>query len=243
MKILGIVSCMMLILTCLANDSGLQELNLSSFKISVPKEWKYIKQQGEDSFIGKIKISKLTSLTFDCSGMGYANSLIPTEQQYLNNKEWDKHFFYKVGVTYTANFNLHNAKMELMKEKGISDSSLVHVEADPVYETVITIHQPTPKQKIKYPKADYIADMIYRDSTIQVPIEIPVAIKSHYIQIDSTDNYVTKTIWPKAPGKGMTGIYIHSRTSSFNFQMAGINLSPQNQALALKAFKTIKFIK
>ena len=59
------------------------------------------------------------------------------------------------------------------------------------------------------------------------------------IHIDSTDNFVRKIIWPKITGKGTTGIYVHSRKSSLNFQMNGKNLSEKDQELALKAFKTI----
>ena len=59
------------------------------------------------------------------------------------------------------------------------------------------------------------------------------------IHIDSTDNFITKIIWPKIVGKGTTGIYIHSRKSSLNFQMNGKNLSEKDQELALRAFKSI----
>lgn len=65
--------------------------------------------------------------------------------------------------------------------------------------------------------------------------------KRHVIKIDTTNKYIIKTIRPKIAGKGMTGIYIHSRSSTFNFQMNGKYLSPQNEQLALKAFKTIIF--
>ena len=242
-KWLSIVFLISFSLACVALVNDWKALDLKVFKINIPKNWVYIKQQGEDSFIGIIKASKLTGLSFDCSQRGYANDLIPTEQHYLDSKEWDKGYFYKVGVTYTANFNVHNAKMQEMKEKGITDSSLVHVEADPRYETKVVVYKPTSQHKTKYPTADYMAEMTYRDSTINVPITIPAKIKAHYIQIDSNNKYVYKTIWPKTPGKGMTGIYIHSRTSSFNFQMNGRNLSEKDQNLALQAFKTIAFKK
>jgi len=224
-------------------NNDVKELNLNSFKITIPKSWIYLKEQGDDSFVGGIKISGRDGLSFDCSNNGYANDLIPTEQSYLTKGTWKmgRSFFYKVGVTYTANFNVHNERLRQMKEKGITDSSLVNVEADPSYETVEKLYRPTAEQKLKFPKADYIADLTYRKSTIIVPIEIPAETKAHYIKIDSTEKYVTKTIWPKVAGKGMTGVYIHSRNSRFNFQMSGNNLSITDQALALQAFKTIKF--
>lgn len=66
---------------------------------------------------------------------------------------------------------------------------------------------------------------------------------SHHIQIDSTNKYIIKTIYPKKAGKGMTGIYLKSRSSSFDFQMNGVDLSVENEQRALKAFKTITFKK
>jgi len=45
-----------------------------SFTMTIPKDWKYIKEQGEDSFIG-LFVSKNDTLNFDCSRMGYANHL------------------------------------------------------------------------------------------------------------------------------------------------------------------------
>jgi hypothetical protein len=227
-----------LIFGCLSMADGWAELDLSSFKISVPKEWHYKKVQGEDSFVGEINGSNV-SIHFDFSNSGYANSLIPTEQEYIKKGEWNKGYFYKDGVTYTADFNVKNERGAQMKKLGTTDSTLVHVEADPRYQTKINTHVPTPIQKIKFPKADYIADLTFKDSTISVPIEIPIAIKYHNIQIDTTDKYIIKTIWPKVPAKGMTGIYFKGRFSHLTFNMLGSNLSKQDQGLALKAFKSI----
>ncbi|MDB5118493.1 MAG: hypothetical protein JWQ79_3985 [Mucilaginibacter sp.] len=226
-------------------DTNTKELALGAFVITVPNNWVYVKQQGVDSFVGIIKISLTNqALHFDFSNNGYANSLIPTEQEYLKKEEWKTgSYFYKVGVIYTADFNVKNEKVAQMKRLNTTDSTSVHVEADPSYQTKTNIHLPSEPQKRKFPKADYIADLTYKDSIIYVPIEIPVQIKSYHIKIDSTGKYIVKTIWPKVTGKGMTGIYIHSRSSNFNFQMTGVNLSAQNQELALKAFKTITFKK
>jgi len=230
-----------LFIGCVFMADEWKELDLGAFKISVPQNWKYEDPgEQEDSFIGQITGSHVV-LSFDCSNMGYANHLIPTEQEYLKKNEWDRGgAFYKVGVTYTADFNVKNERAAQMKKLGTTDSTLVHVEADPSYQTKTNIHLPSTSQKSKYPKADYIADMTYKDSTIYISIEIPVGIKMHHIQVDTTENYIIKTVWPKVPGKGMTGIYIKSRSSSSNFQMNGSNLSAENQKLALIAFKTIK---
>ena len=37
-----------------------------SFKITIPKDWEYIKEDGEDSFIG-LFVSQNDTLNFDCS--------------------------------------------------------------------------------------------------------------------------------------------------------------------------------
>ncbi|MFC0517408.1 hypothetical protein ACFFGT_24570 [Mucilaginibacter angelicae] len=236
------VSALLLIpilLGCTSIIDGWKVLDLGAFKISVPSNWKYIKQQGIDSFVGMLKSTKDT-LSFDFSSNGYANSLIPTEQDYLKKNEWKRGpYFYKVGVTYTADFNVKPERERQMKELGTTDSTKVHVEADPDYKTKTVIHLPTQNQKTKFPRADYVADLTYKDSTIYVPIEIPLEIKMHHIKIDSTDNYVIKTIWPKAAGHGMTGIYFRGRSSNLTFNLAGYNLSKRDQDLALQAFKTI----
>jgi len=229
-----------LVISCSWIIDDWQQLDLNSFKISIPKNWKYKPLQGEDSFIGDF-VGPSLNLSFDCSDMGYANSLIPTEQEYLKKNEWKREcYFCKPGVTYTADFNVKNERAAQMKKLGTTDSTRVHVEAYPDNQTKTNIHIPTSTQKSKFPKADYIADLTYKDSTIYVPIEIPIAIKIHHIQVDTTENYITKTIWPKNPGKGMTGVYIKSRSSSQNFKLTGYDLNKKDQNLALQSFKTIK---
>ena len=230
------------IISCLAMNQVWKALDLGAFKISIPNEWNYKQVQGDDSFIGEINGPNV-AIQFDFSNAGYANSLISTEQEYLDKKEWEPSgYFYKVGVTYTADFDVKKVKAMKMKELGTTDSTLVHVEADPSYKTKTSVHRPTQVQKIKFPKADYIADLIFEDSTIHVPIEIPKKIKYHNILIDTTEKYIIKTIWPKESGKGVTGIYFKGRSSHLTFNMLGVNLSKQDEDLALRAFKTI-FIK
>jgi hypothetical protein len=232
------------IVSCSFGQTGLKQLDLNSFKIVIPSNWQYIKLQGEDSFIGLIKTAgKNSQLNFDFSTFGYANSLLSTEEDYIKSGEWNRGYFYKVGVTYTSDFDVKNERLRQMKKLGTTDSTRVRVEADPSYKTKIFTHQPTKQEQLKYPKADYIADLTYNNSTIHVPIEVPLEIKSHNIQIDTTEKYIVKTISPKIAGKGITGIFIRSRSSSLNFQMNGKNLSDENQKLALEAFKTITFKK
>lgn len=234
-------------MSCAAISDNWKELDIGVFKINIPQNWEYQKQQGIDSFVGNIKISNSAYLTFDCSNMGYANHLIQTEQEYLNSHYWyaPGGYFHKPGIIYTNNskVTIAGVRADVMKKRGITDTSLVKVEGYPENEMKKFIHQPTTQQKKEFPNADYVADITYRGSKIFESIIIPEKIKTHNIQLDSNDKYVYKTIWPKVAGKGMTGIYIHSRSSSFNFQMCAMNLPAIDQQNALKAFKTIIFNK
>jgi hypothetical protein len=216
-----------------------KELNLKVFKITIPKNWNYKKVQGEDSFVGEIITAKKSVLSFDYSNMGYANSLIPSEKEYLDKGDWLREcIFCKPNVTYTASFNVKAEKLSQMKAKGITDSSLVKVEAYPNPEK--SIHLANHLEKQKYPKADYIALLTYKGNTISYPIQIPDKIKFHNIHIDTTDKYIIKTVWPKKVGTGMTAIYFHGRKNHLTFNLGGSGLSQIEQEQALLAFKTIK---
>lgn len=88
-----------------------------------------------------------------------------------------------------------------------------------------TFSKSTKSQSIKFHKADYIATLTYQNKTILISVELPQEIRSHNIRIDSNSEYITKIIWPKLAGKGMTGLYVKSRNSDLNFQINGQNLS------------------
>lgn len=226
-------------------QSNTHLLDLNQFTIEVPMQWQFKPEKGIDSFFGNIEGPNI-SLGFDCSGMGYANRLIQTEQEYLKKERWwDERYFMKDNVIYTNNspVTIRGVRADEMKKRGITDTSLIKVEGFPQFEAKKEIHRPTAAQHKQFPGADYVADATYRDSTVFIPITIPAEIKAHHIQVDSDAHFVYKTIWPKVTGKGMTGIYIQSRLSDFNFEMAGRNLSSKNQAMALQVFKTIKFKK
>ncbi|MES2107497.1 MAG: hypothetical protein V4577_02035 [Bacteroidota bacterium] len=206
-------------------------LDLGPFKISVPESWNF-KDPGEqeDSFVGQITGDSV-NLSFDCSSHGYANSLIESQEQYLK---------------VTRHFLL--TRPDLQPDTGMHSGSIIfeniddneNMPANPI-DTTVDIAKPDDKQKVLHPKADFIATVNISGKVYFFPVIVPSIIKNHNIVISTNGDYIIKTIWPKIPGKGMTGVYIHSRKSSFNFQMNGQNLSLKNQELALAAFKTIKF--
>jgi hypothetical protein len=84
------------------------------------------------------------------------------------------------------------------------------------------------------------SDMGYANHLISAGDE---TANMHNITTDTNGHYIVKTIWPKVTGKGMTGVFIQGRSSSFDFQMNGINLSAEDEQSALMAFKTITFNK
>ena len=197
--------------------------------------------RGVDSFVGEIGDQRF-NLTFDYSEFGYASSLIETEKQYINSEKWLQDCpLMEPGVTYTASFNVHNEKLRQMKEKGITDSSLVKVEVDPCFAAKKFIRTPTSAEKVKYPKTDYIGVLTYKGKTIAIPIQIPKEIRNHFIMVDTTDRFIIKTIYSKVTGQGLTGIYFKSRKSDFSFQLSGENLSEKQEGQALMVFKTIQF--
>ncbi|WP_183574719.1 hypothetical protein HDF18_00820 [Mucilaginibacter sp. X5P1] len=136
--------------------------------------------------------------------------------------------------------NLIPSVNEYLNSRQWMDFDLINSDKFPFNKVKRSFSIPTSEQRKKYPKADYIAKITYNDNVIFVPVILPGDVKNHNVQVDSTTNYIIKTIWPKVAGKGMTGIYIHDKHSDLNFQMNGENLSLKNEALALQAFKTIK---
>ncbi len=238
-----IFAILYLLVSCKSVPAGFKELDVKAFEITVPETWAY-EDPGDvgDSFGGQIT-GPTVLLNFEYSAAGYASNLMQTENDFLSSGGWREacHFCQK-DVTYTDSANVTALKQSEMNMKHIKDPSLVKVEPYPV-EKVERIHVPSKEQKKLFPYADFVADISNKDSVKSIPLMVPMVIKQHNIIVDSTDKYVIKTIWPKKPGRGMTGVYIKSRTSRFNFQMNGVDLSAADQKLALAAFKTITFKK
>jgi hypothetical protein len=212
---------------------------LKVIKITVPTNWQYEPIADQGSHVGDFRFGR-SGLSFSFSREGSSGTWISSENDYLKNSEWMRYkcFFCKPHVTYTDPSDVKNEKRRQMKEKHITDSTLVKVEAR--IHPVRKIHSPSITERLKYPKADYIAVLTYRDSSIIFPIEIPQIIKLENIQVDSSGKYYIKTLWPKTPGKGLTGISLKERKTGMSVSLVGYGLSSIEQAQALTAFKTIK---
>ena len=211
---------------------GYKLIKTDGFEIVIPQGWNYEKGKGIDSFIGKITASGV-DLSFDMSDIGFANHLIPTEIEYINEEDWmpTKHPYMKIGVTYTTD-DVEKTRNSIMEEEGIKDSSLVKVEK--IYY---------PDKEILHQNGNYKAKLTYRDTIVYIDIKIPDEVKQHNFQLDTIGHLFRKIVTPKIDTTGMTGIYIGDLESPFNFNLVGKNLSKENKEEAVKAFLTIKFLK
>ena len=83
---------LMTIASCISNlpqKEGWKEIDTGAFSIQVPNEWKYKPEKGLDSFVGIFKTGNDDTLSFDLSGMGYANRLIRSPMEYaIRELKW-----------------------------------------------------------------------------------------------------------------------------------------------------------
>ena len=211
--------------------SELKIIDTGRFEIEVPSKWRYKKDRGIDSFVGRIQ-GKGIDLHFDWSESGYANPLIPDEREFVYERKWQwmpvKLPYVDSGVVYTSAENIKSVRESIMKENGLADPTLAKVDTFQI-----------PKEEILYQEGNYTAILTYKDTTVTVSISIPVETKNHLFLIDTVGTYKRKIITP-LQGTGTTGIYLEDLTSSFNFNLVGSNLNLENQERALKAFKSIK---
>jgi hypothetical protein len=227
----GIVLILIFVIGCKSQQSNEKNVIVTSqFEIEVPANWKYQEENGIDSFVGRIKSSDV-DLQFDWSEMGYANHLTPTIEEYITDEDWEwmpNPPYMKPGVIYTSG-NVNRERERIMKEKGITDPSIVKVEKIQI-----------PKKEIFIVEGKYKAILTYKDTIQEVSIEIPEKVTKYDFQIDTVGGYYRKIIRPKKDMKGITGIYFQDLNSTFNFNLAGKDLSVENQERAIEAFKTIK---
>lgn len=212
------------------NGNEKKIINTGGFEIEVPANWKYKKEKGIDSFVGKIE-SEDVELHFDWSEMGYANHLAPTIEEYLESGEWEWMIpppYMKQGITYTSG-DVIGERNRILKEKGITDTSEVKVEKIQI-----------PKKEILLEEGNYKAILTYKDTIQEVNIEIPDKVGKYNFEVDTIAGYYRKIIYPKNGFEGMTGVYFRDLNSNFNFNLVGKNLSIENQQKAIEAFKTIK---
>jgi len=230
MKIKAIILLLIFFVGCTALNSDEKKVIYTwGFDIEVPASWKYKKLRGNDSFVGRIKSSGV-DLYFDWSEMGYANPLVPTMTEYIN-EEWEwmpTPPYLKEGIFYTTG-DVIGERDNIMKKRGVTDTSLVKVER----------HQ-IPKRETLIENGKYKVILTYKDTSQIVHVAIPENVSKHDFQVDTLGEYYRKIIRPKNGVEGMTGVYFQDLNSDFNFNLVGENLSIENQQKAIEAFKSIK---
>ena len=116
--------------------AGWKTIDTDAFAINVPNNWEYKEEKGIDSFVGIFIVSneeRKDTLSFDFSEMGYANPLVPSETEYIEDYEWEwkpSHLFIEPGIYYTTG-DIESQRKKLMKEQGITDPSQIIVKPHP----------------------------------------------------------------------------------------------------------------
>ncbi|MGD1845260.1 MAG: hypothetical protein ACFB10_07695 [Salibacteraceae bacterium] len=219
--------------TVTPGPEGWQTIDNKLFSIQTPIGWKHQWEQGIDSYVGRLFAPKV-DLSFDWSSMGYANPVMFTLKEYIYNKPamWEPLWtpYPNKVVFYTdSSENLERVKAKIMKEKGITDVSLIQIE-----------YTQNPEKEIRFENGAYIAQLIYNDTVVEYPIPIPEKIKNHIIEIDTLGGFRRKLIRPKPGLNGTTGVYFEDLNSDFNFNIYGEVTGAANQADAIKAFRSIQ---
>lgn len=236
-KIIVTIMSSFLLFSC---STRWKTLSFHYFTIEVPKDWKYVKRQGYDSFVGELKGREIV-LSFDCSDMGYAGVLVKTPEEYLTSLvERDyKKIFNKPGVKYVNEMWVDTVKLIEMKKLNTSDTTQVKVEPI-IYPTIKRISSGN------FAGEGYLVEVAHRDSIIVIEVNLPEDVKNrilmHNIEVDTIDNYLVKTFWPKKAGNGHTGVYYKKLNGRFNMNLQSVNLSEQHQNQVLNVFKTIKMM-
>lgn len=191
-----------------------QEMNFKYFSVKLPKSFKYSNVKSQDSFAGKISND---SITFNFDFGWYSPSLIETEKEYLDGKEW-----------------ITTAEYAMMKDSVVYDNTNY-----PRLKVLSII-------KSQKDSGNYIANLQYKDSTFTHKIIIPETIKKHKITIDTVDNIVTKTVLTQ-DSEGSMGIYLidlesyNKGVNSYNkLSFVTSNVSNEHRELVKKILNTVQ---
>jgi hypothetical protein len=243
MRVILSVCLLLFLFSCNSKEHQVLQKNgtvdIGNFKITIPDNWGYVEQEGVDSFVGKFVAhsnGEKYSLSFDFSQMGYANSLLPSETEFVYDQQWQWipiHYFIEPGTIYTSG-DIEATRKEKMQAKGITDSSLIKVEPIPEPEVKIVKKY---NDSISY---DYLAYLTCKDSTVVHRIDLPERILKHRVSVDTVGHFRRKLIQPESGHSGMTGVYFEDLFSELNFQINGKNLPIELQEQATETFKSIK---
>ena len=192
------------------------------YSFTFPKEFDLIKENGIDSYVGKIA-NKSISLDFDYGY--YSNKLISSPEEYIESKLWLNQF-------------IDNCNMETPAERQVSISDI----------SIVDIRKANFSDNLHDSQSDYIAILKWlKGEQFEYPIQIPEDLKSYAIKIDTIQGCMRKIVLAKDPSKGITGIYLQN-LNAFNesinsfpaLSMSTSHLSKGQQDTLLEIFNTIK---
>jgi hypothetical protein len=222
MKKLHLFLLIVFALSC-SDKTAKNVIVIGTYSFEFPDDFKLIKEKGQDSYVGKIKSD---SIIFEFDYGYYSDPLVQSQAEFLKDSFWLLHAgdqFMKEGITYDKN---NSPKVEF-----------------------INLRPATTKDRIKFSNADFIAVCKHDSLIFDYPVTIPDGTKQHFINVDTTQNYLRKAVIAKNPTKGLTGIYLKD-LNSFNesinsylaLSLATSQLSKGQQDDVLRIFSTVRFV-
>lgn len=203
------------------NEKGFKTISIAEYLIDVPNNFKFITENGIDSYVGKIVGD---SMIFEFDFGYYSNSLGKTIEEYINEKYWCHQILYELSLNTGKEYTLNSSQFEILEVHPytINDSAICNT-------------------------CDYVGTVKYQEKIYTLPISIPAYLKKLHYEIDTIDNHHRKIVWARLPEDGLTGIYFKN-LDAFNksvnaHKSLSITSEIQNNAqqnLALKVFRSIR---
>jgi len=222
-KILTLLFALLMAISC--RHQTRDSITIGTYSFSFPKDFDLIKEDGIDSYVGKIT-NKHVSLGFDYGY--YSDKLIPSPEEYIESKQWLTRF-------------VSDCNQETPIERQVSISDI----------GILNIRKSNFSDHLRQSESEYTALLKWRDGKqLEYQIEIPEDFKPYTIQIDTIENCLRKIVIAKNPYRGLTGIYLRdlkghneSINSSLALSMSSSRLTKSQQDSLLKIFNTLKIKK
>ncbi len=198
-----------------------EEITIGNYSCKFPPDFRLIKEQGIDSYVGKIKGDSFY-FSFDS---GEFSGGLETSEGYLKHGIW--HFY--AGNKYTHKF--------------IEEGKSYNLDELPKLE-VLNLRPAKQEDSIIGKDCDYIAKCKYDSLVYDYPIYFPETAKIHHFKIDSSNNKYRQIAYAKNPkkgGKGQTHLFYQNDSTNSAISLSAHNLTKEQQDLALKIFETMRY--
>lgn len=187
-------------------------IEVGDYLFNFPPDFKFIEEQGVDSYVGKIKGD---DITFEFDFGFYSNDYEQTVDEYLKDGDWRSSIpfqFMKDGITY-------------------DHKNMPKVE-------IINIRPATAKDNPENKKYDFVAECKYENKKFNYPISIPDDIKNQNCRVDTIQNVYRKIVFSRDTKNGITGIYLTKMSGGKALSLYTSNLTKAQQKTALKILGT-----